>query len=1050
MSRFTSLEYAKPETRRILRDRFDRNLPAPLQNVRRTWIGEIVFPDEKLLRLLLDLKIEFESDSVAVREAYEALRMQHGDAPSYAELTQIAWIRETWGRMRAGRDSVRELQRASPGIQAVLGPILARRYGRKTTLSDEAKNDPELVDSTSKLSEVTENVYHPHSSRPEWVAARLWECISDQFADAKARLRFWVDRWELIDSPLFVPSSAWAPEIAKGFCETALGSIELESGLFSWDQARTFLVNRMARASECSTDEIEAYVPKVPSTMVDRFLWLEHEYERLGSEIYYQCEELRGLVDILLQDPVHEDQSSAPHPIADSLLRLATERPELLLFIVGTVRREPVLLADLLLNPATSALACLLTAGWTSSSGAWDRELVEKDNYAAHMVAFADAAAVAGDFLKEIPSLASEIASLLSWMYEEAARRRLVAHERRVDEMLRTFRDELLVPQTREVLLKVVAEIVPTLPRDGLGTPRFAAALDVITTGGLADTVDPRPFVLAYIQSIRNGDYVLSNVNIDTLGARSLVQLAKRSEPDDWKTFLTPINIPALLADAHADADHQFIRIPEIVRSIRAHVRVLSRAVAGWEDGPPDELLSALATTIRSGAIAHTERGRTDAFAARWEQNIFGASHDRPIAVDMGEALCALTGDWREKALAAILEIDEPLTLAQLLSVAPPPTRESIRARISALTPDQAGPVHTLPEIQARIEKLLSVGALEAAKNFMDLEVNLKTLGKVAGREVRRLQSELRLYLSQRNFDAIIAAKPPAGLEPADLEAANDSLIFYKALAETSRPGGNLHSAEQDFLRLNRRRPDVAVYVVNLLAARASILLPGNLFGRVSTTDLPRARSFLAEADIAYGRIRSVSDEDRAIHDCNRALLLLAVGQPGRAYEILQGTPRAAEIERTAAYSAVALSRLGQNAAALEALRRAEQAFGSTDLLRSTRAQVERGTPFDARASISSNEEIISRVKSALHDLSQMDPTRQAHVQAHDSFDSLAISYVRAASASLIVLVPVLRKEDDITTMMREILGARIEFLHWSVSDQPRGGFSGNENARRA
>jgi hypothetical protein len=291
-----------------------------------------------------------------------------------------------------------------------------------------------------------------------------------------------------------------------------------------------------------------------------------------------------------------------------------------------------------------------------------------------------------------------------------------------------------------------------------------------------------------------------------------------------------------------------------------------------------------------------------------------------------------------------------------------------------------------------------------------------------------------------------MAAKPPESLDPADLEAANDSLIFYKALAETSRPGGNLHLAEQDFLRLNRRRPDVAAYVVNLLAARASILLPGNLFGRISTTDLPRARSFLAEADIAFGRIRSVSDEDRAIHDCNRALLLLAIGQPGRAHDALQSTPRSAEIERTAAYSAVALSRLGQNAAALETLRRAEQAFGRTDLLRATLAQVERGTPFDSRAAITSTEEIVTHVKSALHDLAQMDPTQQAYVQTQDSFDSLATSHVRAALASLIVLVPVLHYEDDITMLVREFLGARIGFLHWSVSDQSRGGFSEKEN----
>jgi tetratricopeptide (TPR) repeat protein len=234
----------------------------------------------------------------------------------------------------------------------------------------------------------------------------------------------------------------------------------------------------------------------------------------------------------------------------------------------------------------------------------------------------------------------------------------------------------------------------------------------------------------------------------------------------------------------------------------------------------------------------------------------------------------------------------------------------------------------------------------------MEFERNQSTLGKVAGREVTRLQSDLRLHLLRKEFDAIVAAQPPDGLVQTDLKAANDTLVFYRALAELSRPDGNLEVAEQSFLRLHESRADVASYIVNLFAARVSILLARNPFGRVNTNDRLRARRFLAEADSALDSIRGLIERDRAIHNNNRTLLFLAIGQPERAFEVLQMTPDTMGEERTACL-AVALSRMGRSTDALEALQRAEGVLGNSEILRAARVEVERGTLLDAHTDIS-------------------------------------------------------------------------------------------------
>jgi hypothetical protein len=592
------------------------------------------------------------------------------------------------------------------------------------------------------------------------------------------------------------------------------------------------------------------------------------------------------------------------------------------------------------------------------------------------------------------------------------------------------------------------------MPSVSLGSPQFAAAIDVIDVAHLADTIDPEPLIGAYIQSLRSGNYSLSTARLKSSGARALVEIATRTTPERRHAFLSPLDVPTFLAKGMEPDANEFIVADDLGRALRAHIRVLCRAVAAWEATPPPDVVDALVKTVRVGALSHAEKGRVAAFSARYEGGQYGGYDDRPMAADLGEALVALGAEQREQLLGAILETDEPLTLAQLVGLAPHSVRARIRDRISVLTPEDSGEVSSLPEVQARIEELLSAGALDAAAKFIDVERDLKTLGQVPGRVLTRFRVELRLHLLRGEFTAIASAGTPAELGAGELAEAKEVLDFYQALSELSKANGDLHAAETVFERLRSRRSDIVAYGVNLLAARASGILVGDLFGRVGGDQSTRARQALSDAEEDMSRWRGVRDNDLAIHACNRALLLLATGQPERALTMLEGAQSTRLEDRIAAYSAVALSRMGRGTDANDALERAEKLFGETELLRAARAQIQRGTALAGRALATSADDSTTRIKAALYDLWQMDPSRQSAVlwEGPGALDAMVISYVRAAAASVVALVPMMKDvvldscEDDLTALVEAILTARLDFVGWSVADQSKGGFTGRGN----
>ncbi len=591
--------------------------------------------------------------------------------------------------------------------------------------------------------------------------------------------------------------------------------------------------------------------------------------------------------------------------------------------------------------------------------------------------------------------------------------------------------------------------------QEGLASQYFVAALEVIATGMLVGTTNPEPLLSAYIRSIRSGAYSLETASLSRVAARTLVQLAAGSA--QWLEFLSPIDVRGSLAKADEPEANRFVITDEVARSLRAHIRTLCRAICMWEEAVQPELLEALVKAVYSCAIAHVEKGRVGGFSARYESaSSFEQPSEASIAVELGEALGALSGKQRDTLLGTILETDEPWMLARLLEVAPASVRGSIGARIAALTPETSAEISSLTELQARIEALLAAGAADAAASFMAEEKRVQTFGKVSGRRLVRLRYEMRLMLLREEYDALLATRLPTDLEVNEVGEAQDILSFYRGLANFKRPQGDLNSAESAFEGLHVKRPDVAAYVVNLLAVRAQKLLAGDIFARLQGPDVGKARSILSDIDDARKRIGSFSAHERVLHEANRSLIFLAIGDPGRAYQALEGL-EASMLRSVAAYQAVALARMGRVLEADVRLRRAIELFGETETIHAARAQITRGTPFASPLGSTDSADPVPRIKLALFDWLHLDPLSQAEVlqTSPDPFVDMVTNHVRGAAASVVALVPSMKGvnlsscEDDLTALIRALLLPRFELVGWTVAEQPPGGFTAKGNRGR-
>lgn len=360
----------------------------------------------------------------------------------------------------------------------------------------------------------------------------------------------------------------------------------------------------------------------------------------------------------------------------------------------------------------------------------------------------------------------------------------------------------------------------------------------------------------------------------------------------------------------------------------------------------------------------------------------------------------------------------------------------------------------SLGQAQARIEALLSAGVASVAATYIEAERNLDIETEAGWHKLQRLHAHLRLALLSSEWAAIDNTVVPDGLNHQETESARQLLEFFKATATLHRPGGDFGGAAEVFLRLQKRHPEVTAYWMNLFAARISLLLSGDMFARLSDPQVVEAKRTLAEAEQAKRRSGSLTKVDLERYGCNRAALLLAIGDPEGALDALAGLHAEHLQEHETVFKAIALSRLGQVAEAQDLLAQGRLNFEDPPLLRGAWEHIRSGKGYQAPAYMSEGDEVGPKIQSALGLLGLLNPHDQAAMfnRTAEPFDNYAIDQMRGASSGLIGLSPMMRKagldlhEDDITAVLAALLNGRLHVLGWAFGDQSRGGYTANGN----
>ena len=462
--------------------------------------------------------------------------------------------------------------------------------------------------------------------------------------------------------------------------------------------------------------------------------------------------------------------------------------------------------------------------------------------------------------------------------------------------------------------------------------------------------------------------------------------------------------------------------------------------------------VDALVATVRSGALEHKEKGRVAAFAPSFESTLHGTRRDRPLANDLIAAMGRLNPAAQLTLLDAILETDEPLILAQILPNVPPNLWPRVKQRIAALAPNAAAEIRSLPEMHARIDQLLTAGATDAAASYMAAERDLTTWGKPAGRELTRFRNDLRLAFLRQDWAAIINAPQPNFTAQLEQESAVETLQQFRGLAALIGPNPEPAVAKALFANLFAKRKSL-IFATNWFAAGISELLVNDSFALLTGSEVRVGRQLLAELDRMVAALPGEPTDE--VLECNRAHLLLALGEPSQVLTTLSSVPLTRLHAVAAAYRAVAFARLGQPAEATAALDGAEFRFGATPMLTAARAYIASGTAFLALPEVSAYDDLMVNVGSAIARFRLMGPQQQARVLSPhpDAFEALLIDYVRAAADAVVSLVPMMKGvdidaiEDDLNAFVQNLLAARVQFFGWSVNDQSKGGYSANVNA---
>jgi len=987
--------------------------------------GHCWLSDETALRFFRGVRYHHHNAVDDARRRYEEHRS--GEDPEWDDLVRLGYTREC-----AGRVWVTELgeHRARTGSMPALLELLDTRFRTNYTISDELRSDPELTDLIGAIDAGTATPFEIGLQSPAWVAARLWEAVPDPVSAGDFYELLW--KYHDLYWPEITPSYVWSPENAQRFIDATLDTIERALPDDGWSLLRHEVVSRHP--------DLERSVPPLPATPIDRLAWLERlqfTHDQISED-----SQVTALVGLLICQLFATQHVPVPVALAERLFGLALGRPVILWLLRSWSHARPILLADLVVEPRLCAFACALIGEFptphramTLSFDAAGANDGDREN------AFADAVTVLAALFATDQVAAADVASLIVWAFREHGN---AFSERRASVLrrLRRFIEE--TPSGH------VQQLVTELQRDldfRLGTPIYAAALEIISASSDDNAGDGSALLGGYVDALRRADYSLSAKFVSANGAAGLMRFALR----DATTAV--LGVPAGLFTLERSDDpnpNEFSENDRLARAIRAHVRVLARSLVDLDADGQARVADALAASIEFGSRDRAHGGVVSAFAGRYEQWP-NRTDDRPIGEDLAVALDACTGAQRARLLNAIAQIDEPYTLAKLLKVISPELRQQITEMIRGLPPERAAGTWSLTETQQRINALLDAELPDMAQFYADSELKLQTLGAVPHREFERFVRRLRLALLNGDWESLYGASVPESVGH-DRQFADENLALYRGIAQLRDPNGSPEAAEQIFANLAWRYPHVQAYAVNTLVARVRQLFKDDVFAFLPDEAVTKAQTALQEAERAEAS-QAVGVGDRDLIDGYRGLILLGLRRPGAALEVLATRVVSTTNPFVGAVVAVAQHRLGQSATARHTLGAAIEQLGEAPILLAARAVVANEEPRAVRIEPEKPQPPADRIRNLrenFFDLQRRDPEQQARVLVDsEELSELATVVVRDASNAFVELVPALRArpgEDQYNALLHQLIRARSLLLGWVVSQEPPHGWSAREN----
>lgn len=1039
MTRFRSLGFTDFEVRTKLRDRFQHDLHArPTADYRNPEQPEL--DDIGVLHLLLDTQICNNAQRDNFEAHYEQERAKDAQLPSFIEAMKRGWFRVLGGQVIVPMPMRNFIWNTKPPFDTVFEELI--RWSWSLVFTVDARHFEGKNASLAEQLQAADSDNLEISVRtPAWVAARLWD------NDPRPDLLQWVIKWRLLGAPNFTLGDAWNKVAEDEFSRMAIDTVA-QAGLATWQNfvmpARAIRLREMGDVRGVSAETAQ----NVPPHILGKHLMFRR---RPYWEDFEGAEDMISPLRLVAVNLARRNSGPLPHPEIQHLVQFADDHPQVLELLEQVAEQEPALLADLLMHPKTAALTTYLVAVWRPNArNEGEAEQLDREK---RMATFVDCVRAMGDHLIQEDADWAEFAELLVAL--QAARYNAEPAAEKLWEQ-RVVQVVALLAKGSPKNQVEIAEHLVQRAHEGVETPEFTIMLEAMSSISPAvATLFSKRLQEAYRDAIKPGADVWDVEILSAKSAHALVQALLNLGPEGIETLSNPVKVSMHLASAQGESE-KWHMATKLAESLRTHIRILARAIPIYDNGVPPELINALEHVIRTGAVSHAEKGKVAAFSGFTDAIRLRRRRQRPLGLEITDAIRCFDNAGQEKIVKALLQIDEPGVLAELYRRLPAKFHSQIRERIDELVPEDAGLISTLSELQQTIQQLLAAGLTESAARFMSMEESFGTIGPNPSRVLEQFRTQLHARLLKEQFEDILNANLPEQLNQDDSKRAQDTLDFYRGLVFLQcSEKKDVDQAAMIFNRLYMKCK-TAANAINLLAARVNKILPTDTFEKVSGERAELARYALEDAERAVP-IGSLNAEDLAIHSANVATLQLCLGRTADARATLRTTEAAYSSPYSIALEAVAVARDGFPPDGVLLLQHAWVRFGQHPALEGAERHIKEGATYIATARVVEAEILVETWRSAFGQFKDSDALLQAQVHAAKRgvppLEDWMTTLVRDALAAMANLAPAFRLGDDTehhedayNTLVREILRAQMSrWFGWAVADQSLGGYTRTE-----